>query len=464
MTMNTAYDEISYWLADSADDLTPRPPLRRPQDYDVAILGAGYSGLWTAYYLLQRDPSLRVAVLEAEIAGFGGSGRNGGWCNATMMGLSVGGLVRRFGKKDACAILESLRGRVDEIGSVCERERIDACYRKSGVIRLARGRHELPALKAQWGALEEVGLTKGVQRLSRKEVFERVKVARAEGGIFDPNVAWIHPGRLVRGLARAVERRGAVIYERTKVTRIHPGASPEFETPYGNVKAGVLVLAGEAYLTKLPSMRRRLIPLYSLVVLTQPLNPAQWDAIGWRNGEGLSSSRLSVDYVSKSHDGRILFGGRGAPYHYACRIRREYDYDEGIHNMLRNLLRDWFPTLQDIDFEYAWGGPLGMPRDWTPNIYYDRVQNVAGAYGYTGQGVAPSNLAGNILADLITGADTRKSRLPIVGHRSRPWEPEPLRWTAIRYMQSALLKLDARGERTGKPPTGRSLAERVTRH
>ncbi len=235
-------------------------------------------------------------------------------------------------------------------------------------------------------------------------------------------------------------------------------------TPRGDVRAPVVVLAGEAYLTELPPLHRQLVPLWSLIVLTEPLSDAQWAEIGWANREVVASTRLSVDYLSRTEDGRILFGGRGAPYRYGSPIRPEYDRHAPTHDRLKAFVREWFPGLAGIRFTHEWGGPLGMPRDWHPTIAFDPASGIATARGYTGHGVSATNLAGRTLADLITGTPSPLTELPLVNHRSPDWEVEPFRWIGVRYTQWAMGRLDDQAARTGRPPTGRSLAERIAAH
>ena len=454
--------ETSFWLQ-STGDLLPRPALDQSVDVDVAILGAGYTGLWTAWYLLEREPSLRVAICEKEIAGFGASGRNGGWCSAAI-GVTSGELTRRYSPAVARDVVLALRDTVDEVGRVCDANGLDIHYRKGGVLRIARGPHEAPAVDQAWRRLDALGLCDGLEVLDRRALDHRVRVHRAQGALYDPNCATIHPGRLVRGLAELVEAAGATIYEQTEVIGFDTGAAPRLRTGRGDVRASTVVLAGEAWLSQLAGMRRSVLPLYSLIVLTEPLSTAQQAAIGWDRAECLSSHRYTVDYVSRTADGRVVFGGRGAPYHFRSGIDPCHDHHEPTHMMLREQLRDWFPPLADVTFTHAWGGALGMPRDWMPTIRHDPESGLAGAWGYTGQGVAASNLAGRILAQLITGTPSQLTQLPMVGHRSRRWEPEPLRWLATRYMQKALARVDRKAERTGRPPSGRTPAERLIRH
>lgn len=457
------YAAFSYWLESCADDLTPRPALDGSVDVDVAILGAGYTGLWTAYYLLKKDPSIKIAIAEKEIAGFGASGRNGGWCSA---GFPVGlaELGRRYGVDAARELQLAMIGAVDEVGLVAEEEGIDAEYEKGGALRFARGTHQLPAIESAVETYRRFGLDEHYQRLGEDEAKARVNVADSLGAVFTPNCATIHPGKLARGLARVVERLGATIYEQTPVTAYSEGSSPALHTPMGDIRARTVVLAGESYLSQIKQIGRQVIPIYSLIVLTRPLSDAQWAEIGWRGRECVSSNRLTVDYLSRTTDGRILFGGRGAPYHFGSKIVDEYDRHDETHRMLREAAIEWFPSLGAEDFSHAWGGPLGVPRDWMPTMSFDVRSGVATARGYTGQGVATTNLSGRVLADLITGTDSDITRLPPAGHQSPDWEREPLRYLGVRYVQRSYARLDEKAARTGAPPDGTSLGERLSRH
>jgi glycine/D-amino acid oxidase-like deaminating enzyme len=457
------YRRYSFWLETAGEDLVPRPALDGAERADVAILGAGFTGLWTAYYLLKNDPSLRVVVLESEVAGFGASGRNGAWCGSGFP-VSPGELARRFGREAARDLILEMQSTVSEVGRVAEAEGIDAQYFHGGMFRVARGRSQLPSVHAVHEAYSALGLGGDYRVLDAEETNRRVRITGAKGALYSPHCASVHPGRLVRGLARAVERLGGTIFERSPVVGFETGGSPRFATAHGEVRAGTIVLAGEAYLTRFRELHRQLLPIYSLIVLTEPLSEAQWEEIGWEGRECLASNRYSVDYLSRTADGRILFGGRGAPYHYGSRIKDEYDRHAPTHEMLRRAAKSWFPALGDARFTHAWGGPLAVPRDWMPTMSYNPKSGVATARGYTGQGVATANLSGRTLADLILGRDTDIARLPTVNHRSQSWEPEPLRWLGVRYVQRGLMRIDDRAERSGKPPTGRSLAERLGAH
>ena len=458
------YQTYSFWLETCGDDLTPRPALSGSVDVDVAILGAGFSGLWTAYYLLKHDPSLRVAIAEAEIAGFGASGRNGAWCTSEFpTGPSI--VAKKYGRERAIALVRAMFDTVDDIHRVASTEGIDIHWTKGGQLIVARGPEQLPAIEHEYRTMTDLGFGDRVNLLSAIEANDRIAIAGVHGAYFGLDTATIHPGRLVRGLARSVERLGATIYEQTPVTGYTSGAYPVLHTASGHLRAKrAIVLCGEAYLSRLKSLHRQIMPVYSLITLTEPLTESDWREIGWSGRECVASCRYQVDYLSKTADGRILFGGRGAPYHFDSAISDAYDRHAPTHRMLQENVREWFPSLRDVKFTHTWGGPLGWPRDYMPTIGFDPATNVATARGYTGNGVATTNLAGRTLADLILGRQSELLELPFVNHRSPNWEPEPFRFLGVRYVQRAFAAIDAKARRTGQPPSGKSLAERLTSH
>ena len=348
------------------------------------------------------------------------------------------------------------------MGRVCNEEKIDARFHKGGVLTLARGRHQLPGIRSSFATYERLGLGDRYQVLSATEATERIRVTGVHGGLFTPDGASLHPARLVRGLARAVEARGGIIYEQTPVTGFKAGS---LITPGGELRAKrAIVLAGEAYLTRLPALHRALLPVYSLISLTEPLTAGQWSQIGWQNGESVASTRNTVVYLTKTPDGRILFGSRGAPYAFGSKITDQQDTHEATVKMIHRSLVEWFPPLAGIAFTHAWGGPVGMPRDWMPAVRFDASSRIGSIMGYTGQGVSTSNLSGRLLAGLITNRQTGLETLPLAQRRSPNWEMEPLRWLVVRYMQSAFLRIDEAAE-AGRPrPLDARLAEYLGRH
>jgi glycine/D-amino acid oxidase-like deaminating enzyme len=460
----TDYSKYSFWLETCGENLLPRPALPKSIDVDVAILGGGYTGLWTAYYLLRAHPRLKVVVLEKEIVGFGASGRNGGWCSSEFP-VTPGMLEHRYGRELARTLMLAMEATVDEVGRVCQEEKIDAHFHKGGILTLARGEHQLPLIRGAFDAYCRLGLQDHYQILTADQAQERVRVTNVKGALFAKENASIHPGRLVRGLARAVENRGGTIYEATNVINFRDGDHPRLITPGGEVQAGrAIVLAGESYLSRFARLHRALLPVYSLIAATEPLTAEQWSAIGWAHSESLESCNYTVEYLTRTADGRILFGSRGAPYRFGSKISDDQDRHAETHARIQEMTQEWFPVLKGIRFTHHWGGPVGMPRDWMPMAAFDPTTKVATARGYTGQGVSTTNLMGRVLAELITGQHTDLSALPIAQRSSPSWEPEPLRWLVVRYMQNAFLRIDAAGRDRRRKPIDAPLAEYLGRH
>ncbi|THJ09983.1 FAD-dependent oxidoreductase, partial [Nocardioides sp.] len=263
-----------------------------------------------------------------------------------------------------------------------------------------------------------------------------------------PDCAVLHPARLVRGLVRAVERRGVRLLEGTRVTAIAPGSA---STAHGTVTAEIVVRATEAWTPQLPGHERTMAPVYSLVIATEPLPPAAWEVIGLRRREAFADHRHLIVYGQRTVDDRLVFGGRGAPYHLGSRVRPAYDHEPRVFARLWSSLLELFPVLRGTAVTHAWGGPLGIPRDWCASVGLDRRTGLAWAGGYVGDGVSTTNLAGRTLRDLVLGHDTDLVGLPWVGHRSPPWEPEPLRWLGINAGLRMASVADAEEALTGRP-------------
>jgi glycine/D-amino acid oxidase-like deaminating enzyme len=456
--MGTDYRSLSYWLTSVDDDLTPSPPLSGDIDVDVAIVGGGFTGLWTAYYLAAADPALRVAVIEAEIAGFGASGRNGGWCSA-LFPQSVPSLAKEHGRGPAIAMHRAMCETVDEVGRVATAEGIDCDFDKGGTVVLARTALQLQRARDDAAESDEYGL--GLSLLSAAEASERCGASRVLGGTYTPNCAAIHPAKLVRGLAGAVRRRGVTIYEQTRVVALEPR---RVVTTHGTVRAAHVVRATEGYTSQLRGLRRAVAPVYSLMIATEPLPQAFWDSAGLAGRETFADYRHLIIYGQRTADDRLAFGGRGAPYHFGSRIRPEFDRDARVFGELRRVLADLFPALGDVAIAQAWGGPLGIPRDWCASVGLDPATGMAWAGGYVGDGVSTTNLAGRTIADLILARDTDLTRLPWVNHRSPRWEPEPLRWIGVNAGLWAMTGADPAEARTGRPSRRAALMSRLLGH
>jgi glycine/D-amino acid oxidase-like deaminating enzyme len=437
------YRDLSLWF-DQLGPVTPRARLSGPTSVDVAIVGAGFTGLWTAYYLQALDPSLSIAVLEAEVAGFGASGRNGGWCSA-LYPVSASTLAAEAGLEAATHQYRAMRGAVGEVARVAKAEQIDADIAVGGTIVLARSQTQLARARDEVREAAEFGLD--LHLLDAVDARGRLNATDVLGGTYTPHCAAIQPAKLVRGLADVVEARGARIHERTRVTAIGPGV---VRTEHGDVRARTVVRATEGYTARLPGARRALAPVYSLIIATEPLPDSVWDEIGLRERETFSDHRHLIIYGQRTADGRMVFGGRGAPYHFASRIRPDYDRVPRVFAALERTLGELFPVLRGATITHRWGGPLGIARDWHASVGLDRDTGLAWAGGYVGDGVSTTNLAGRTLADLITGRTSELTALPWVGHRSRNWEPEPLRWLGANAGLQAMTWADNAENRSGK--------------
>ncbi|MBI1379251.1 MAG: FAD-dependent oxidoreductase [Frankiales bacterium] len=415
---------------------------------DVAIVGAGFTGLWTAYYLAKADPSLKVVVLEAETAGFGASGRNGGWASA-LFPTSLAKVAAASSREAAVALDRAMVDTVDEVGRATAAEGIDCHFRKGGTVVLARTPVQLERARTEVAEQRSWGF--GPERLDLLDAdAARARLGATDvlGATYTPDCASIHPARLVRGLALAVERLGVVVHEGTRVTSIEPGV---VRTTRGDVVAARVVRATEAWSSQLPGSRRDVAPVYSLVLATEPLPASFWDEVGLRHGETFADHRHLIIYGQRTADDRLVFGGRGAPYHLRSRIRPEFDREPAVFAELWRVLRDLFPAVEGHAVTHTWGGPLGIPRDWFPSVGLDETTGIGWAGGYVGDGVASSNLAGRTLADLVRGERSDITRLPWVNHRSPAWEPEPLRWLGVNLGLRVMGSADGAEERTGKP-------------
>lgn len=439
----------SLWADTVGGDVGPRAPLDGDTTADVAIVGAGLTGLWTAWYLLAREPSLRVLLLERETAGFGASGRNGGWCSA-LFPQSTASLARRHGRDAALAMRRAMLDTVDEVGRAAADAGVDCDFVKGGTVVYARSATQLRGAEAEaaeaarWG-VDEVELW-GADRVEG--------VAGALGATFTPACARLHPAKLVRGLARAVEARGGVIAEGTTVHGVTPGA---VATDRGTVRAERIVIATEGYTASLAGERRTLLPLYSLMIATEPLPASVWEAIDLPRGRTFSDHRHLVIYGQRTADDRLAFGGRGARYHWGSAVRPAYDAVPSVFAHLQATLRELYPAIGEARITHRWGGALGVPRDWHPTAAFDPATGIARAGGYVGDGLSTTNLAGRTLVDLLTGADTELTRLPWVDHCSPRWEPEPLRFLGANAGLLATRFADAEERITGRP----SLAARL---
>src|ERR1700694_4250396 len=413
----------SWWLREAlaAEPSEPAPPLKQDTTADVVIVGGGFTGLWTAYFLNQANPDLCIVVLEQDICGGGPSGRNGGFASGWWDELS--GLVTLYGPEAAVRGCRAISSSIEAIGTVCHRH--------------GGGAREM--LAREGGAPDEL------RELSAAEVSARCASPAFRGGAFMRDGASVQPARLVRGLRRVVLERGVKIHEGSTVTNLDGTTAV---TQSGRVKASHAVLAVNAWATAWPQLSPRLVAWSSYIVLTAPA-PHLLEEIGWTGGELISDLRTSLRYFRTTRDGRIAFGGGGG------RARRTVDdtftRDARAVSETAEGFRLMFPSFAEVPIEDAWGGPIDVSPTHLPTFGRIGVGNVYYAMGYTGNGVAPSHLAGQVLADLITGADTDNVRLPMVNARPRTLPPEPFRSLGAAVMRRAMIAKETAEEQGRKP-------------
>ena len=443
----------SLWL-DSLD-LPQRAALNGDLDVDVAIVGGGFTGLWTAYYLKQLDPSRSVVVIERDHVGFGASGRNGGW----IVGELAAGLeayAKRSSHDAAMRLYRAVFDSVDEIGRVVAAESIDCGYAKGGTIRWARNDAQARRQVEEIEHEHALGFTDDDFRLLSAEEARAIGNATdIRSGIFFAHTAAVDPARLVIGLAAACEAAGVVIVERTTAETIE---GREVVTDRGTIRAGHVVRAMEGYTRDVDGERRRLLPVYSRMVATEPLDPELWEEIGLADRPTFADDRYMVIYGQRTEDDRIAFGGRGIPYLFGSAIDPSGEVSASSHAKVERALHELFPALRDVAITHRWGGVLGIPRDWMPFVHHDAEAGFSTAGGYVGEGVSPSNLAGRTMAELITGTESERVGLPWVKEQPRRWEPEPLRWIGVRGSYRLMARADQVENQGKESKLGMALA------
>ena len=452
-----ASKDISFWFSELEENCEPRAALHQDINADVVIIGAGFTGLWTAYYLKQLKPELNIVIVEARIAGFGASGRNGGW----LMGLieDLEGRVSHLPLSERQAVFDEVHGLVDEVIRVTELEDIDCELAKGGAVyTAARFPEQLPWAKEYLRVREDAGhKPEDYYWMTAEESRAVVNVRDVYGAVYTPHVAAIQPAKLARGLACAVEKLDVKIYEQSAAHDIEPMQTGcVVKTEQGSVRADVSVLATEGFgfgfgsasnsssssrngATKNP-LNKFIIPIQSKIIATEVLNSDQWQELGFGTRSTLCDfSRLST-YIQRSEDGRLIFGARGV-YEFGGKPMADNALprnDSGFQ-LCERLMHDFFPSTHDVTVEHAWGGTFGMSRRFSPHVVFDEASGLATAGGYGGEGVGGSNLFGRTLAEVIAGKDSLRTQLPWV-HRTpinkalRSWEPEPFRWLTYAAM------------------------------
>ncbi|WP_405768102.1 FAD-binding oxidoreductase [Streptomyces sp. NBC_00080] len=452
---------ISFWYADDGLPAV-REPLAGDASADVVIVGGGYTGLWTAYYLKKAAPFLRITVLEQRFCGYGASGRNGGWLYNGVAGRDR--YAKLHGHDAAVRLQRAMNDTVDEVVRAVAEEGFDAGVHRGGVLEVARTPAQLARLK-DFHAHELAYGERDRELYGARETAERVRVAGAVGSSWTPHGARVHPVKLVKGLAAAVEALGVEVRESTPVTEILPGRAV---TPYGTVRAPYVLRCTEGFTAALKGERRTWLPMNSSMIATEPLTDEQWAAVGWSGREALGDMAHAYMYAQRTADGRIALGGRGVPYRFGSRTDDDGRTQLETARALREILVGFFPALAGVRVEHAWSGVLGVPRDWCATVTLDRATGLGWAGGYVGSGVATANLAARTLRDLVRLDSDQEGRtdltdLPWVGHKVRRWEPEPLRWLGVRGMYATYRAADRRETERHAPGSSRlaRVADRV---
>jgi len=425
---------------------------------DVAIVGAGYSGLWTAIYLLKAKPSLRVVLLEGEQVGFGASGRNGGWVSA-IFPISLSKVARLYSHQAALDLQAAMNATVTQIGQALTEAGIEADFVQQGFISLARSVPQWTRVQAAVTAAVDFGLPSQFRALNAAQATAKLNACGVQGALFTEHCATVHPGKLVHGLATWVERLGGLIYPHSRVLQIEPG---RLVTAHGEVRAETIIRATEAYSCLDKAYHRRLIPLHSLMLATEPLPEGLRKQLKLAHRMAFNDMRHLRVYSQVTEDGRLVFGGRGAPYAFGSHIREEAACIDGGHLRLHQALVDFLPPLKDVAISHRWGGVLGVARDWCPSVHFDPKTRIGFTGGYVGDGVATSHLAARILRNLILHEDEAINRLPLVQHRSPDWEAEPWRYLAINGGLAAARFADREERLSGRPSYTAALLERLT--
>lgn len=416
------FREKSYWLAQ--DPYEPSPPLDGSLAVDVAVVGGGFAGLSAAYYLKRAEPSLRVALLEGGVVGYGASGRNGGFA-MTLFGLSLPVTAFRFGRWRALEAYRFMSRAVDHLGALVAEHGIACDYERSGFLRVATTRSQLSRLRQEHRLATAMGI-EDLTLLDGAAVRREVDSPLYLGALAEENCALVQPARLVRGLKRIAQAVGAEIYEGTTVLAVRPGTRLRLDTPTGNVQAAKVVLATNAFSATFGPLRFKQVPIFSHIVLTEPLDEERRASIGWHHRQGVEDSRNLIRYYRLTAENRLLMGGGDAFYYYGSGLDQDRRAD--AFAALEAYIGRVFPSLRGVRIDARWGGPISGTLDMIPAIgYVGRDHRIAYALGCMGHGVALMPMAGQILRDLVLERDSDLTGLFFINRRELPLPPEPLR-------------------------------------
>ncbi|PWU18793.1 MAG: FAD-dependent oxidoreductase [Candidatus Rokuibacteriota bacterium] len=444
--------EPPWWLQEAPPD-SLRPPLEGESRADVAIVGGGYTGLWTALALKERNPAAEVVVLEAEFCGFGPSGRNGGFLETYWAALPR--LRDRLGDRDALAVARASEAVVGAVRALGE----DVWLRESGMLLISASPAQDAEVERAVLTAQELGVAEEAVPLSSSELEARVRSARFRRGVFYPKAATVQPARLVRALRRRALQAGVRLHERAKATRIRSGS---VETPSARVVAPEVVVATNAWAAGWRPLARCLTPFGSYVVLTEPV-PDRLAEIGWTGGEAIADGRMFLHYFRTTADGRVLMGSGSGPIGFGGRIDGRFSDDRPTAARAEAGLRTLLPTLADARISHSWGGPVDVSADHLPLFGTVPGTRIHYGAGYTGNGVGPSWLGGQILASLALGADDEWTRLPLIRRRVQKLPPEPVNYLGGSLVRRAMLSVEEAEEAGRRPAPGARLVASLPR-
>lgn len=454
--------DISFWYADIGGIPRKRLPLPGDRVADVCIIGAGYTGLWTAYYLKKANPALDIVVVEREFAGFGASGRNGGWLSGGF-GWSREKYLKTSSRAAVVDMQRAMAGTVDEVVRVAREEDIDADIMRVDNITVATNQPQMERAREEYQFYLDWQMPADqIEMLSAEEAAKRIRIANLKGAFVIRDMARVQPAKLVRGLARTVEGLGVSIFEGTTVSRFEKGS---VTTDHGTVRVPVIIRATEGFTAGLPGEDRTWLPLNSAQIVTEPVPDALWQEIGWDGHELLGDAAHAYCYAQRTREGRITMGGRGVPYRFGSKTDINGQTQQATIDALHAILTRLLPQTKPLKIDHAWCGVLGVPRDWCTTAGFDRKTGIGWAGGYVGLGVSSSNLAGRTLADLVLDRETELTGLPWVNRTVRKWEPEPFRWLGVHSMYQ-LYRIADKREFAGLPHTSRlaAIADSITGH
>lgn len=442
-TFSSSYTDKGLWHA-TYGEYAPDPPLSGTATADVAIVGGGFTGIATAYWLLKEDPSLKVTVLEQEVVGYGASGRNGSFA-MTVVGLGLDLLAKIKGRDRAIAAQRYLERAVDLVGELVEQENLDCDYMRTGFLRMATTPAYEKKIRHEIEFARSLGI-EGIQWLDRDEARARVNSDHYRGAWWEPRMALVNPLKLVREMKRVATGLGATVHEHTPVEAIdRTGGGFTLRTPGGTVNTEKLVLATNAYSHLFPMVGRKQVPAWTWVVATEPLTEEQLEPVRWDGFEGVEDARNLIHYYRRTTDNRILMGGGPVGFGYGKDMNR--DSNPAAWRHLEEHIGDLFPSVAGARIEHRWGGPFSVTMDLTPALGYLGDRNAVYSLGCIGHGVAMTHLNGQAIRDLVLERHTELTDHFFVNRRTIPWPPEPLRFGASMAIRSYLQLEDRFHER-----------------